>query len=188
MIHLESPHMGLNDSRSTNSVQMWNTWNITTTETVQHMVDWVAEVAGSAPGGKLKNVVFRCHGAPGYLQAGAGIRRENVARFSAWRDLVDKVWFSACLVARIPAPAAQGAGGGSSGHVFCQEFARAAQCYVVAPTELQVIGRNRTLPYGCLDTFEGLVLSYNPQGEVSWSHRYPSTYEHWYGGWARNAD
>ena len=188
MIHLDGPHMGLNDSRSTNSVRMWNTWSVSTTETVAHMVDWVAEVARGAPGGKLKNVVLRCHGSPGYLQLGEGINRANVGTFRAWRNLVEKVWFSACLVARIPAPPSPGPGGGSNGHVFCQEFARAAHCYVVAPTELQVIGRNRTLPHGCLDTFEGLVLSYNPAGAISWSRRYPSTYEHWYGGWARNPD
>jgi hypothetical protein len=72
--------------------------------------------------------------------------------------------------------------------MFCSEIAKAAQCYVVASTELQVIGSNRTLPYGCLDTYEGLVLSYGPDGSVTWSHRYPSTYKRGTGGWAKNPD
>jgi len=34
MISLEFPHAGLNDSRTTNRVQMWNTWDVTKSETV----------------------------------------------------------------------------------------------------------------------------------------------------------
>jgi len=189
MITLEAPHMGLNDSRSTNKVQMWNTWNVTVSETVDHMLGWVAQVARGAPGGKLKNVVFRCHGAPAFLQCGAGIRRSDTSRFSAWRGLVEKIWFSACQVGYIT-PGTGGAPGpaGADGNLFCSEIAKAAQCYVVASTELQVIGVNRTLPYGKLDTYEGLVLSYGPEGNVTWSHRYPSTYRRSNGGWAQNPD
>ena len=189
MITLEGPHMGLNDSRSTNRVQMWNTWNVTTTETVDHMIEWVAEVARGAPGGKLRNMVFRCHGSPAYLQCGAGIGRSDTGKFSAWNGLVDKIWFSACLVGRITPGAANAPGPASGdGNMFCSEIARAARCYVVASTELQVIGTNRVLPYGCLDTFEGLVLSYGPGGNVTWDNRYPSTYQRSSGGWVRNPD
>jgi hypothetical protein len=190
MITLEGPHMGLNDSRSTNQVRMWNTWNVTTTETVDHMIGWVAQVARTAPGGKLRNVVFRCHGGPAYLQCGAGISRGDTNKFRAWRGLVDKIWFSACLVGYIT-PGSSGAPGPAAGdgNMFCSEIARAAQCYVVAGTELQVIGVNRVLPYGCLDTYEGLVLSYSPAGNVSWSQRYPSTYNRGAAqGWAQNPD
>ncbi len=191
MITLDGPHMGLNDSRSTNKVQMWNTWNVTQTESVDHMIGWVAQVARGAPGGKLKNVVFRCHGAPAYLQCGAGIRRADTAKFSAWRGLIDKIWFSACQVGYIT-PGTGSAPGPASGdgNMFCCEISKAARCHVVAGTELQVIGVNRVLPYGCLDTYEGLVLSYSPpDGNVTWSHRYPSTYNRGASrGWAQNPD
>lgn len=189
MIKLDGPHMGLNDSRSTNQVRMWNTWNVTTTESIEHMIGWVASVARGAPGGKLRHVVFRCHGSPAYLHCGAGIGRSDTARFQAWRGLVDKIWFSACLVASIT-PSTCGSAGPASGdgNLFCSEIARAARCYVVASTELQVIGVNRVLPYGCLDTFEGLVLSYAPDGSASWNQRYPSTYRRASGGYARNPD
>jgi hypothetical protein len=180
--------MGLNDQRSTNKVQMWNTWNVTTVETVDHMLGWVAEVAKGAPGKRLKNVVFRCHGAPAYLQCGAGIRRADTGKFSAWLGLVDKIWFSACQVAYISPGPGTGPASTGDGNMFCSEIAHAAQCYVVASTELQVIGVNRVLPYGCLDTYEGLVLSYSPSGIVSWSHRYPSTYPQAGGGWHKNPD
>ena len=72
--------------------------------------------------------------------------------------------------------------------MFCCEIAKAAECYVVASTELQVIGVNRVLPYGHLDTYEGLVLSYGPGGNVTWSHRYPSTYALSGGGYHQNPD
>ena len=190
MIHLEGPHMGLYDSRSTNRVQMWNTWAVSQSESVGHMVEWVAAVARSAPGGKLRNLVFRCHGDSGYLQMGAGIKLSDIPQFSAWRGLVDRTYFSACSVAHIDSARSNGGVAGSDGNRFCSEFARTVGCYLVAGTEPQVIGRNRVLPYGCLDTFEGLVLTYSPAGGICGQHRWPSTYDRGRGrgGMAHNAD
>jgi hypothetical protein len=188
MIKLDGPHMGLNDPRSTNKVQMWNTWTVTPTETVDHMLGWAAEVAKGAPGGKLKNLIFRCHGAPAYLLCGVGIRRSDTSKFSVLKGLVEKIWFSACQVAYITPSTGGGPATTADGNMFCSEIAQAAKCYLVASTELQVIGVNRLLPYGCLDTYEGLVLSYDPTGNVSWSHRYPSTYPQAGGGWHKNPD
>jgi hypothetical protein len=61
----------------------------------------------------------------------------------------------------------------TNGHDFCSSLARNAHCYVVAATEYQW-SKEGTLPYGCLDTYEGLLLCYNPQGSISWQQRYPS--------------
>lgn len=174
MITIEAPHMGLNDERAPATVQMWNTWNVSKTENRQHIIDWVANVARGAPGGKLKNVVFSCHGNAAYLQMGEGFDRSHTALFRTWAGLVEKIWFRGCLVALIATPGAANSG---DGNLFCSEVARAAQCYVVASTELQVAAPGRVLPYGKLDTFEGLVLSYGPAGNVTWSQRYPSTYQ-----------
>jgi hypothetical protein len=190
MITLEAPHMGLNDPRHAFlKVQMWNTWNVTQTETVDHMLNWVAAVARGAAGGKLKNVVFCCHGAPAFVQCGAGITRSDTSKFSAWRGLVEKIWFRACLVGYIT-PGTGGAPGPASGdgNLFCSEIAKAAQCYIVTPTETQTGTVNRILPYGKLDTYEGLVLSYGPEGNVTWSHRYPSAYKYSDGNWYQNPD
>ncbi len=50
-----------------------------------------------------------------------------------------------------------------------------ARCYVYASTEEQ---RNRGgYSIGQMPTFEGLCLSYSPNGQVSWSHRYSSNWE-----------
>ena len=82
--------------------------------------------------------------------------------------MVDKFWFRCCSVGRIPTSNTV-----ANGHEFCEAFARATQSYVVASTETQW-SRPRTLPFGELDGFEGLVLSYGPSGNITWSHRYRS--------------
>ena len=184
MITLESPHMGLNDARAPATVQMWNTWKVSAAESRQHIIGWVASVARGAPDGKLKNVVFSCHGNASYLQMGEGFDRRHTVLFQQWAGLVEKIWFRACLVANIQTPGGPAIG---DGNLFCSEVAKAADCYVVASTELQVEYSGRILPYGQLDTFEGLVLSYGPAGGVTWSHRYPSTHKGLF-GWTRNPD
>jgi len=188
MISIKHPHMGLNDERAPVFVQMWNTWKVKSGDTKQHIVDWTAKVARDAPGGKLAELVISCHGAPGFLQLGAGIGAADTDLFKAWRGLVDKIWLRACLVARIVGPSTPSEGDGAfiaglgltgDGHRFCSELAKAVQCYVVVGTELQVSSRySRTspVPYGQLDSYEGLVLSYHPDGKIGWSHRYPSVY------------
>jgi hypothetical protein len=133
-------------------------------------------------------VVICCHGAPGYLQPGEGIGMADADLFGRWRNLVHKVWVRACLVGRIVEPQTMLEGDGpllrrlnitGDGNRFCSRAARALGGYLVVSTELQVSGtysRDNPLPYGQLDTFEGLVLSYHPDGSVGWSRRYPSVY------------
>lgn len=186
MITIRYPHMGINDARAPVYVQMWNTWRVAAADTPQHIVDWTRQVALGAPGGKLKEIVISCHGAPGFLQLGTGIGLAQVPLFQAWRGLVEKVWIRACLVGRIVGADTPGQGDGAfisalslsgDGHRFCSELARALQCYLVVGTELQTSGRYSTttpVPYGQLDTYEGLVLSYHADGRVGWSRRYSS--------------
>src|SRR5262249_26513383 len=144
-------------------------------------------------GGRLKNVVFSCHGAPGQILIGQGINSSHIPLFERWteggRPLVEKIWFRCCQVALIPSPPAGGGpASGGDGNMFCSGVAKAAKTYVVASTELQVGEVGRTLPYGKLDTYEGLVLSYGPGGNVTWSHRYASTYRESSGNWHQNPD
>lgn len=61
----------------------------------------------------------------------------------------------------------------ADGNRFCSAFAMATRAHVVASTELQW-SHGRTLPFGQLDGFEGLVLSYGPAGNISWQTRYRS--------------
>jgi hypothetical protein len=189
MIDIKAPHMGLNDARAPVRVRMWNTWEVTATDTKQHIIDWTAHVARSAPGGKLKEIVISCHGAPAYLQLGQGFGIGDVDLFRGWRGLVDKIWIRACLVGRIVGPETARQGDGAlitalnmtgNGDTFLRGMAAAAQAYVVAGTETQIsTSYNRTdaCPYGKLDSYEGLVLSYpSDGGPANWSQRYPSVY------------
>lgn len=172
MITIEQPAMALNAADITRRYQMWNTWNLSPAETVPHIFDWVGTVADGAQGNKLRNLVINCHGAPGMLQLGVGgLWRSNVAWFERWRGKIDKIWLTACQPGFI-----QGPGSASDGNLFVGEIAKAAQCYVVASTETQWFTTNRVYPFGQIDSYEGLVLSYSPDGAVSWSRRYPSSW------------
>ncbi len=168
MITIESPNMALNDSRISRTYQMDNTWPVQTTDTKDHIINWVAAVAG---GGKLKNLVLNCHGNAGFMQMGAGFARSDTDLFAGWRGLVDKIWITGCRVGFI-----NSAGGNDDGNLFCSAIAKAAGCYLVVSTETQWFIGNTLYPKGKIDSFEGLVLSYGPGGDVTWSHRYSSNW------------
>ncbi len=156
--------------------QMWNTWDIDSSVPIQHIVDWVGSVARGAPGGKLKSLIFQCHGSPGVLYIGAGtIDRTNVGLLAAWAGLIDKIWVVACQPAYID-PACGPGFCTTDGNLFISQMARAASCYVVASTETQW-NVAKTYPFGKLPSYEGLVLSYGPSGGVTWTNRYPSDWQ-----------
>lgn len=174
MIDIAQPAMGLNDRVNHHiHVQMWNTYDVSPDHTAEHIANCVVTVARSAEGGRLRNVVFSCHGGPAQIQIGQGFNMGNIDLFSRWRGLVDKIWIRCCQVAYI---AGTGPAATNDGNIFCSRMAQQAACYVVASTELQVGAVGRVLPYGQIDTYEGLVLCYGPSGNITWQHRYPSTY------------
>ena len=194
MIDIEQPAMGLNSTKILRGgVQMWNTWDVAANKSASDIIESVRAVALSAPGGRLKNVVFHCHGAPGTVGIGRGIRQADLPLFTRWteqgRPLVEKIWFRCCRVAYItPGPGGTGVAAGGDGNVFCSRLAYLSKAYVVASTETQVGVTGRILPFGKLDTFEGLVLSYSPLGDVTRSHRYPSTWPIGSDDWHDNPD
>jgi hypothetical protein len=55
--------------------------------------------------------------------------------------------------------------------IFSEEGAMLRRC----PTEIQ-LEYFRVLPIDMMTSFEGLVLSYGPEGNVTWWDRNPSTY------------
>jgi len=174
MITIAQPAMGLNDRVDHHiHVHMRNTWDVPKKTTAERITEHVASVARAVPGGRLRNVVFSCHAAPAEILIGTGFNIGNVGLFSRWRGLVDKIWLRCCQVAYI---AGTGPAATKDGNVFCSRMAQEAGAYVVASTELQAGADGRELPYGQLDTYEGLVLSYGPAGNITWQHRYPSTY------------
>jgi len=171
---LEQPSMAVNDSRLAAQVQMWNTRLVHANDSLGNIFDNIVSVAKSAPGGKLKNLVFNCHGFPGYLQMGEGIDRVSAVIFrmlSRPKPLVDTIWLRSCLVARIQKPGDPVQG---DGNLFCSEIAQYAQCMVLASTtEQKTHDFVRLHPFGCIDEWEGTVLCYGPKGNVVDSTTYP---------------
>jgi len=184
MIKLERPNAAVNDPRVrplgpigrhghgkepeiyVRRYRMKFTWDITATESRQNIIDWVVQRARKKK--KLKNLVLSCHGEAGVLRLGQGFDNSNVALFAAWRGLIEKIWIPGCSVAFIGT-------GGSNGNVFCSKLAQLVQCYVVASTEDQC-DEAKTFPIDEISSFEGLVLSYDPGGNISWQGRNPSTW------------
>src|SRR5262249_9441165 len=118
-------------------------------------------IAHAAPGGKLKHLVMSGHANPGYLQVGQGFDVSNIPLFSAWTDLIEKIWLPNCLIAHM---------GMRDGNAFVSRLAKPVRCDVVASTELQC-EFTRDVPPDMMTSFEGLVLSYGPKGNVTWSSR-----------------
>jgi len=102
----------------------------------------------------------------------AGFGVNDISRFEVWKDagrpLVSKVWCRCCKVALIEA-----AGASNDGNVSCSRFAQTTGAYVTALSELHW-SRSRTLPFGTIDQWEGLVLSCAPSGGVDSSTRFTS--------------
>ena len=187
MITLQEPHMGLNAEQNTKHVDMRVTRVVPRYQPAAEILDSVVAAASAIEGGRFRNLVFRCHGSPAHLFIGTGIGANHTNLFRRLRGKVDKIWFHACRVAR----STPGAHLRKDGHRFCSRVAVVANCYVVASTERQVISRDyqlRSLPYGQIDSFEGLVLTYDRSGRVSRSRRFPSTYRRSAQEFARNPD
>lgn len=173
MITISPPHAALNDPRAPAIAHMRYTYYVGRTESRQDIIERIVHAASLTPHDRLNNVVISCHGNASYLQLGQGFNAGNASMFSAWRGKVRKVWLRACLVGRSDA----------SGHSLPAGIARAARCHVVASTESQLEVANRRLPYGRLDTFEGLVVNFAPSGRVTWQQRYPSGWQDDDGAW-----
>ncbi|QFT34571.1 hypothetical protein K1718_25880 [Roseibium porphyridii] len=189
MITITSPSMCLNDTRSNRIYTMDETKRVSSTDTQRDIVDLVVAAAGRVRGGRIENLVLNAHGSPGTFHIGTGLSSSTMSPWSDVRDKVFKIWFRGCLVARIAGEHTSSHGDGSylearglnsgNGHSFISAFARLTGCYVVAPTEIQSAARQRSsYPRGQLDSYEGLLLSYDPQGRISWQQRYPSLHSY----------
>jgi hypothetical protein len=193
MIRLEQPSMVINDHRVENNehsrvrYQMWNTWDLFDDhKPTREIAQSINEVASSAPGGRLRNLVLNCHGEPGMLALGQYITRHDLHYFDILRGKIDTVYILACLVARITdttwvnenVPATLFHGNSENlarsldGNIFCSELARRIHCTVVVSNAIQTTS-GTLFPYGVIDEFEGLVLWYGPAGNVLQWERYP---------------
>ncbi len=183
MITIESPSMVLNDARAPTRYVMDVTRTVSPGVTMRKLVDMVLVAATTVPGGVFHNLILHGHGGPGTLQIGTGLGSGTMGPFADIAGVVRKVWFKGCLIARIIGPETASQGDGTvlakygftsgHGHHFVSGFARLTHCWVVAATEMQGVAR-REYPQGMVDTYEGLVLCYNPSGHISWQRNHRS--------------
>lgn len=179
--------MVVNDSNANQAFRMDVTLDVHSSTPMETIAKKIVNAANKQPEGKFKNLVLTAHGRPGHFFLGTGLNINTMAPFYILNGKVDKIWFRGCLVGRIVGPATSGQGDGAAlaacgftdgnGHAFLSAFAVLTGAYIVAPTEFQS-SLHRLYPRGRLDSYEGLVLSYNPEGNVSWRRRYPSLYNY----------
>lgn len=144
---------------------MWRTWDLPEEPlpTRERIIGYILELAG---GEKRKNLLINCHGLAGNLMLGQGFRKNDIRMFRALAGRFETIWLLTCLVARSLGTPVRGMPDLQprwDGNTFCASLALAAQCQVVASTEIQA-SEPITYPYGCIDNFEGLTLMYDKQG------------------------
>jgi hypothetical protein len=192
--------MVINDTRAPSAYSMDVTRTVDAATSMGAIVDMIlaaartargeysrTSMAPTAHGGILRNLILFGHGRPGSLGLGVGLVAGTMAEFARIQGRVHKIWFRGCLTARTidSQTARQGDGAAlqtvcitsGNGHDFCKAFAKLTHSYVVAPTEMQACHLSH-YPHGVMDSYEGLVLCYDPHGEISWQRRYPSLYGH----------
>jgi hypothetical protein len=190
-IFVDPPSMVINADDAPVSYRMWNSWTVGSSADPRSMMENVKTVAGTAPGGRLRNLILNCHGyyagegrdaTGGYgLALGSGIFRYNVDVFDALRrdgPCVHEILITACGTARISPVNAAGEG---DGHRFCQEIARHSGAHVTAATTAQAVAKfdQWTMPQGHIDDWEGLVVKYSPDGTLVWTNDYGRGFLDW---------
>lgn len=172
-IRIPQPSMALNSGYNPvgRAYKMWNTWEVSDDTPAEHVVDWVACVAGSAPDGYLRVVVINAHGNAAWMRLGTGFSRRNVGVFGRWHDKVANIWLIVCETAKVvPADLKR------DGNLFCSAMAKASGAYVVASSNFQYPD-HVSMPWGCVDAWEGRVVRYEPEhGSIDWHHDYGGPY------------
>ncbi len=140
-IVLQPPHMAINATSMPVTYTMSKNETITTTVEPDQIIDKVVTCAKSLSPPKLRHLAICCHGHPTktgkdftdyWLEIGKsgfhsgstpGYGAGNGSLFAKLKDLVGVIWIGACEAA-----------GPAFGIQLCQEMAKNANCYVVAPS------------------------------------------------------
>lgn len=176
MIAISSPSAVVNDIRCPVRLTMDRTISVGAANTILQIARDIAGLATTVQRGRIDNLILNSHGGPGYCQLGTGLTVNTMAAFAGIRGKVVRIWFHGCLVARtIDSNTPRQADGAvlqasnytsGDGHRFISRLAILTGCYIIAPTQIQV-SHLRSYPNGLMDSYEGLVLEYNPQGVIS---------------------
>lgn len=170
MISVPYPHMALNSHNAPGAeYKMWNTWKVPKSTSVSQIVDGIATIARSVPVRKnLATVIINGHGRPGRIGIGQGITLNDVSQFNVLKTegLVDYIWIIACKVASIREAGSEK----YDGNYFCYRLAQESGAFIKASRDTQWARLDLPLidevPYGFIDDWEGIVCTWNPQGEL----------------------
>jgi hypothetical protein len=159
LITLDKPHMALNAADTPYSYQMQYNPSIQRHTSARQIIDAVNAV------GKLKHLVFACHGYIEYknneiensrIELGSGF--SETALFSQFKNLAGSVvWLAACVI--------------GNDNERNKQRAINGRCYVVAPVmEMSLkpgLIKGRILPFGKLDMFARFSPKvFSPAGEI----------------------
>lgn len=182
MITIPSPSVVVNDARYTVTFHMDYDILAGPGHSMAMLVRRIKHIASLGGPRGIESLVLTGHGSPGCMQLGTGLSIASMTPFKELRGMVNKIWLLSCEIARYGDVSASGApipplssGGSHNGHAFMRMLAFTAGCDVVGSTEVQTSGpRSRVYPTGRIDTFEGLVVTYNSQGNLVRQRRFPS--------------
>jgi hypothetical protein len=178
MIKIDEPALALNDMRVGGRIRVSRNVRIRANDERENIIGCIATLASGMRNGRLQSLVLNSHGAPGYLVMGEGFWAPHTNLFSRLAGLVNNIWITACEIAsREPlAPGDRldpsfGDGEAGDGWVFCRDIARYAKCNVIASDDDQWAPNHR-IPDGYIDSFEGTVRCWRPNGEYAWVRQY----------------
>jgi len=166
IIPVPFPHMALNSHDvPPPDYLMFNTWKVAQSDSVDHIVGWVREVAVGMPGSQIATLIFNAHGSPGKIHIGQGIGLNDLHKFQPWKTakgpLIKEIWIVACRVAG----KGKFVSGGPDGESFCKDLALATGALVTAAVREQHTGMNK-IPIGYIDEWEGEVRTYDAKNRT----------------------
>lgn len=161
MIKLKQPSLVLHSCDVPGyKYQMWQSWVMPKGASASDVIYWILYARDHAPEMMLRNVVINCHGLDGKLYVGGDgqptIDNYNVNIFSKLRGKdIGTIWLVACQVANT-----------FKGKYFCEHLAQLTSCTVVASDASQYVEVS-SLPWGCVDNYEGHTFSWDASGAKS---------------------
>lgn len=167
MITIPQNSLVINDARKS------QTYNMKYTLTIDFSIlskSWIVDASQfAARNTNISEIVINCKGGPGYLEIGnEKFELKDAHLFSKLKGFgINKIWFVTSELAQVQPKGKNN----RDGEAFISAIAKAADCYVVASSAKQT-SSVKNYPPNKLDSFEGLVKSFDPKGKISWHKDY----------------
>lgn len=173
-ITVPQPAMAVHGHKVPNwKYQMFNTRYVGEDETLDKLCSDIYAVARGAPGGRLRTLVFNCHGSLGSVRLSkkARLTKKTVAtnNFSKLKPYVDHIILVACKVIGVRRGNNKDFWN-DDGVNLCYVLAGQTGARVYASNELQYVDLPGRLfgGWGDIDHLEGDILCMPPTGYATW--------------------